>query len=187
MRFSSFFTSLPSLPSVQNLLFHTSVMTSPQKLVSQFVRVRSTSTIPIFYRLLVIFYLFFWGVRVCSSSTQFERVRIPPFLLWMCLRTANKTGTGSELRGACPAFVPSNNEPPRINPHRLTAAGAIRYEFIPRCQRSTVVVRLWLQKSRRDIYRRMGFSPFQTMAVQAIVSLNQARQHRSDDGDFGFM
>ena len=38
----------------------------------------------------------------------------------------NKTGTGSELQGACPVFVPSNNEPPLISPQRLMPAGAIR-------------------------------------------------------------
>ena len=38
-------------------------------------------------------------------------------------QTLKKTGTGSDLRGAGPAFVPASNEPPQISPHQLKAAG----------------------------------------------------------------
>ena len=65
--------------------------------------------------------------------------------------TANKTGTGSELRIACPAFVPSSNGPLRISPHRLMATGAIRFQFIPRCQRSIVVVKFCYRNTMRAV------------------------------------
>ena len=65
------------------------------------------------------------------------------------LSTTNKTGTGSEVRGACPAFVLSNHEPLRISPHQLTAAGAIRTQCVPNFQRSIFVVRSSVWKSRR--------------------------------------
>ena len=80
--------------------------------------------------------------------------------------TANKTGTGSWLPGACPAFVPSSIEPPRISPHQIMAAGAIRFQFIPRCQRSIFVVKFWFRKSRRavdviprNLSRRISYGP----------------------------
>ena len=82
--------------------------------------------------------------RFCSQPHQ-QRTKlglapsfeVPVPLLFPTSPTANKTGTGSELRGACPDFVPSSNEPTRTSPLLLKAAGAIRFQFIPNCQRSS--------------------------------------------------
>ena len=106
--------------------------------------------------------------RTDSTVPSANKTETGSELRGACPAVQNKTGTGSWLPGACPGFVPkrrtATDQPapitagtkpglapgfevpvPLLFPHQITTAGAIRIEFIPRCQRSIVVVRLWLR------------------------------------------
>ena len=75
---------------------------------------------PVIHRLSAIISAVFWGVRVCSSLSDFDAVRASSFLLCECLPTPPRLDRTHK----------PNNEPPRISPHRLKAAGAIRIKFV---------------------------------------------------------
>ena len=75
---------------------------------------------PVIHSVSAIFSAIFWGVRVCSSLSDFDAVRASSFLLCECLPTPPRLDRTHK----------PNNEPPRISPHRLKAAGAIRIKFV---------------------------------------------------------
>ena len=105
---------------------------------------------PIIHRLLAIVSSVFWDVRVCSSLSQFDRVRIPSFL----------PGEPRMLiLGFLLNFPPATLDQPRSHRQdkQRTAsdrsatqvdAGVTRLNFIPRCQRVIDVVRFWFWKSK---------------------------------------
>jgi hypothetical protein len=118
------------------------------------------------------------GVREiwCQSSIKFDRLRqflvihrllaifSPFFGVFEFDRVRRSSNFSAPFER-----VPPHPAQPQDKPRTASAcqasqvdAGAIRLKFIPRCQRSIVVVRFWFRKSCRFTNRRMGFSPLPT-------------------------
>ena len=91
--------------------------------------------------------------RLRPTSIDFDRVRRSSTFSVPVVRVVSRTRTDST--------EPTRQRTNRTDqPHRLTAAGAIRVEFIPRCQRSIVAVRFGFENPGEPWMSIHGFFAF---------------------------
>jgi hypothetical protein len=167
-----FFTSLTSLPSLTSVQKSSLLLwCNPPRQIwcessREFSRLRS---FPIIYRLLAIICpisIVKKFTRLHQSSHDFDRLRNPSFPsvkpggfnpqiprpFQSRLMTLNSLGTSSRsrifLKLSTHYFLRPTLSPIRRGPRRMMAAGAIRFQCFPNCQRSIVVVRFRFPKNQ---------------------------------------